>query len=596
MIVLVLIIAAVVVVALLILGGLHLIASGLHAIVPALAGGSLLAAVLVVIVILIAAAVFIRCTLFSRDQVRRLRWRIMFRLRPGPGFATPAEIYLRWGRWAAINYGRLSRPSMSWWQRATSRTTEYAARLGRGPYGRRLYVSLEFATLLLAPPRKGKTGHLGDRLIDHPGSALVHEAMRPDLYFATAGYRKDRPVQVFNPDDIGRIPSTFRWAMTAGCDDPAEAIYRAADLVGAVADHGEMAWWSEKARGALGAAVHAAGLVHEIHVHETAVAAVAAGIQAASLLNGDMGDVWAWAYGDKSLIDEVRGHPAVSLPLLGALTELDRPGKTADSIKITMSKSLEWLAVPALRNMVTGLDAAPFDVPEWIDSCGTIYMISPGQEAPSAPLFRCFASYVHRKAKAYAQLLPGRRLDPGLLFALDELDKCPVPLPLWLADSGGSGIQVVPVVHSTGQLEEKFGEPGLNTVMSTTGVKIFLGGNHHVRTLKDVSELCGTLPKGEQYENPVAPINFVTRLPRRCALVINDDLAPAVVRIRPYWKRADFRLGRRPALPVLQPIRAQAQMPELVTAANGNGHGNGHAAIHDTIPFPVIPGTVGPNE
>jgi type IV secretion system protein VirD4 len=541
------------------------------------------------VAVVLAATVFVRCTLFSGDQVRRMRWRVMFRLRPGPGFATAAELYLRWGRWAAIHYGRLSRPSMSWWQRATSRTTQYAARLGRGPFCRRVYVSLEFATLLLAPPRKGKTGLLGDRLIDHPGPALVHEAMRPDLYFGTAGYRKDRPVQVFNPDGIGRIPSTFRWAMTAGCDDPAEAIYRAADLVGAVADVGEMVWWSEKARGALAAGVHAAGLVQQIHVHETAIAAVAAGIQAASLLNGDMGDVQSWAFGDKTLINEVRGHPAVSLPLLGALTELDRPGKTADSIKITMSKSLEWLAVPALRDMVTGPDATAFDVPDWIGSCGTVYMISPGPEAPSAPLFRCFASYVHRKAKAYAQLRPGRRLDPGLLFALDELDKCPVPLPLWLADSGGSGIQVVPVVHSTGQLEEKFGPAGLNTVMSTTGVKIFLGGNHHVRTLTDVSELCGTLPRGEQYQNPVAPLNFVTRLPRRWALVINDDLAPVVVQIRPFWKRTGYRLGRRPALPALQPITAQAQF-SMPATANGRGSGNGHAAVHDTVAFRAADG------
>lgn len=567
-----------------------LLICGLHAIAPALAGGGLLAALLAVIAMLLAIAAFIRCTLFSADQVRRMRWRVMFKMRPGPGFATAAELYLRWGRWAGIHYGRLSRPSMPWRQRATSNTTQYAARLGRGPYGRRLYVSLELATLLLAPPRKGKTGYLGDRLIDHPGPALVHEAMRPDLYFGTAGYRQNTgPVQTFNPDGIGGIPSTFRWAMTAGCEEAAEAMYRAADLVGAVADVGEMQWWSEKARGALAAGVHAAGLARQIHVHETAVAAVAAGIQAASLLNGDMGDVQAWAFGDKSLINQVRGHPAVSMPLLGALTELDRPGKTADSIKITMSKSLEWLAVPSLRDMVTGPDATAFDVPEWIDSRGTIYMISPGPEAPSAPLFRCFASYVHRKAKAYAQFLPGRRLDPGLLFALDELDKCPVPLPLWLADSGGSGIQVVPVVHSTGQLEEKFGAAGLNTVMSTTGVKIFLGGNHHIRTLKDVSELCGTLPRGEQYENPVAPINFVARLPRWCALVINDDLAPVVVKIRPFWKRTAVRLGRTPALPMLQPISRQAQFPELALL-NGNGSGNGHAAVHDTIPFPAVGG------
>jgi type IV secretion system protein VirD4 len=559
-------------------------------------GISAIGVILGVIGLVLVGALFIRCTLKSNDQVRRMRWRVMFRLRPGPGFATAAEIWLRWGRLAAMHYGRLSRPSMSRWQRWTSRTTEYAVRLGRGPYYRRMYASLELAMLLLAPPRKGKTGFLGDRLIDHPGAALVHEAMRPDLYFGTAGYRNETgPVQTFNPDKIGGIPSTFRWAMTSGCEDPAEAVYRAADLVGAIAE-GEMQWWAEKARGALAAGVHAAGLVSD-SIEAKAALGVAAGIQAASLLNGDMGDVWAWAFGDKTLIEEAAGHPLMSRPLLGALTELDRPGKTADSIKITMSKSLEWLAIPSLRDMVTGPDAAPFNVPEFIDSCGTIYMISPGPEAPSAPLTRCFTSYVHRKAKAYAQIRDPdrRRLDPGLLFALDELDKCPVALPLWLADSGGSGIQVVAVVHSTGQLKDKYGEAGVDTVMSTTGLKVFLGGNHHVRTLKDISELCGTLPKGEQYENPVAPINFVTRLPRRYALVINDDLTPVVVRLRPFWKRTAIRLHRAPALPVLRPVAAaQAQRVPVGVTANGNGNGHGHAVLHNTAPWPAAPANTGP--
>ena len=155
MILLLLVIAAVIVVAVIVI---WLLVSGVHVIAPALAGGGLLVAVLAVIVILLAVASLVRCTLFSGDQVRRMRWRVMFRLRPGPGFATAVELYLRWGRWAAIHYGRLSRPSMSWWQRATSKTTEYAARLGRGAFFRRVYASLELMTMLLAPPRKGKTG------------------------------------------------------------------------------------------------------------------------------------------------------------------------------------------------------------------------------------------------------------------------------------------------------------------------------------------------------------------------------------------------------------------------------------------------------
>ena len=94
---------------------------------------------------------------------------------------------------------------------------------------------------------------LGDRVIDHPGAVLVTES-RPDIYTATAGYRaRLGPIEVFNPENVSGIPSTFTWGMTIGCEDPAEAIRRAANLVGAVANTGEMAWWVEKSAAALAA-------------------------------------------------------------------------------------------------------------------------------------------------------------------------------------------------------------------------------------------------------------------------------------------------------------------------------------------------------
>ena len=277
-----------------------------------------------------------RCTLFSSQRVRRMRWRIMVRLRPGPGFATLAELTVRWSRLAALRHGRRARPSMRLHHRITARTTAYAIRLGRAQYGRRVFARAEDQTLILSLPRSGKSGMLGDRVIDHPGAVLVTES-RPDIYTATAGYRaRLGPIEVFNPENVSGIPSTFTWGMTIGCEDPAEAIRRAADLVGAIANVGEMAWWVEKS-----------------------AAALAAGMHAAALLGGDMGDVWAWSNGyGTGTIEDARAHPAASPELFGSLAELDRPGKTADSIRLTMSKALTWLAIPDIRAMVTGPDAA----------------------------------------------------------------------------------------------------------------------------------------------------------------------------------------------------------------------------------------------
>ena len=210
---------------------------------------------------------------------------------------------------------------MGFWRRVFARTTQYALRLGRAQYFRRVYVSLEHQVLRLAPPRKGKTGHVSDRVMDHRGACVVHET-RPDTFHATAGHRAALgPIQTFNPDGLGNIPSTFRWAMTAGCDDPAEALYRAADLVGAVAQHGEMQWWSEKARGVLGAALHAAGLRPR---RRPAAMALGAVVQAAA----SPAPTWARCgngpTATTALITPSRATPSPPRPLFGALNELNR--------------------------------------------------------------------------------------------------------------------------------------------------------------------------------------------------------------------------------------------------------------------------------
>ena len=496
-----------------------------------------------------------RCTLFSSQRVRRMRWRIMVRLRPGPGFATLAELTVRWSRLAAIHHGRRARPSMRLHHRITSRTTAYAIRLGRGQYFRRVFARAEDQTLILSLPRSGKSGMLGDRVIDHPGAVLVTES-RPDIYTATAGYRaRLGPIEVFNPENVSGIPSTFTWGMTIGCEDPAEAIRRATDLVGAIANTGEMAWWVEKSAAALAAAMHAA-----------------------ALLGGDMGDVWAWSNGyGTGTVEDARAHPAASLELFGALAELDRPGKTADSIRLTMSKALTWLAIPDIRAMVTGPDARPFDVAKFTDLRGTIYMLAPGGDgAPCAPLFRCFASHIHRAARHHGLAQLHRKLDPGLLFALDELHLCPVDLPAWLADSAGKGIQVAAVVHSTGQLRDKYGEHGAATVWSTAGTKIFLPGIHDTATLEDVSRLCGTIGDGDHAQR-VMPPELLARLPDWHSLVMSANRSPVVIKFRPSWRRIEARLGRAPQpLPSYgYPLTVPAVPPQVITGLASRRTGPG---------------------
>src|ERR1700761_7126702 len=125
-------------------------------------------AAFVFLVIAAAVVLFWRGALTRHRQGwrrgRSIRFRLWLWLRPGKGFASLPELWLRWGRMAAVSYGARSRPGLSLSARLPRRPTEFPALLGRAQYGRRLYAAFELHLLILAPPRTDKTGLLADRI------------------------------------------------------------------------------------------------------------------------------------------------------------------------------------------------------------------------------------------------------------------------------------------------------------------------------------------------------------------------------------------------------------------------------------------------
>jgi type IV secretion system protein VirD4 len=367
-------------------------------------------------VLLIAAAVrlVIGNPRGARHRVRVLRWRTRLYLRPGPGYANIAELAIRWSRLRAVLTGGRTRPSLTWQARLLLPVTSYAVRLGRAHLGKRVIASMEDQTLVLAAPRTGKSGWLADRIIDHPG-AVVTTTTRTDLLANTAALRAQRgPVHVFNPEGTGSVPSTFRWNPLAGCDQPAIALQRSTSLTAATQTSGmqDMAFWIGKAAAVLACLLHAAALDR-----------------------GAMTDVYRWAHGIDDTVPEqiLSRYPAASA-WTGPLREIRKPGRTSDSIRMTVTRSLAWLADPAVAAATSPGPGEGFDVAQFVSGAGTLYMIGTGrEETPIAPLFRAFAEYVHAGAALAGSLQPHGRLDPPMLMALDEVTQiCPVPLPLWM--------------------------------------------------------------------------------------------------------------------------------------------------------------------
>jgi len=407
-----------------------------------------------------------------------MRIRLRLRLHPGKGHATVFELWWRWGRLAMFRTSRRTRPSMTVIQRLLAPAPEYSIKAGRSCYRHALRLPLDEHAIIFSPPRGGKTGWLARVILHYPGPVLS-TTTKHDVFELTSGIRARRgPVHVFNPQGIGGVPSTFRWNPLEGCQDPAVAIRRADAFANSVSQKGveDASFWAAKASDYLRGYFHAAAL---------------AGL--------DLRHVARWVSGTRpeEAEDILNASSGAATYLAEQLTEMrGEANKTISTVRMTMSRSLAFLADPALAACVLPEDGQSLDIPGFLRESGTLYLIAEtrGEDAPVAPLFACLTSEIHHIAALAGSLLPGGRLDPPLLMALDEVTQiCPVPVPSWLADSGGKGIQIITVAHGEAQLRSRWGANGARIIMDTSGAKIWLPGISDTVTLDAATALgCGS--------------------------------------------------------------------------------------------------------
>jgi type IV secretion system protein VirD4 len=531
-----------------------------------------------------------------RNRVRHMRLRLLLRLHPGHGHATHWELWKRWGRFAGFRESKRIRPSLAKrrWYRLTHPDC-HSFLIAHAHHRRQLRVPVQEHGVIIAPPRAYKTALLTRLVIRAPG-AVVNSSSKPDSYRLTSGLRAGvGPVYTFDPQGIGDIPSNVRWSPLSGCLRPAVAIRRGQAFAAAVNCEGaeDAAFWRrESATGLQGL------------------------FAAAALADQDMLKVgrWAGVYSETpdavAVLEEAeRGEWAAKLAELNGPAE-----KTAQTIRTVMTSALSFLHDPELAAAVLPAPGQEFDIGRFLAERGTLYMIAKGDDNDStlAPLFAALACEIQYQATLIASAMPGGRLDPPLLLALDEVTNiCPVPLPRWLADSGGQGISIWAAFHGVAQLEERWKRVGARIVMDTANCKIFLGGLGDPDTLETASKLCDrsayTVGDRDSHELVMTP-GMIRQLPPGFALILRGGLSPVVGRLVRGWEHRPYkRLKRRgehiapvtlppmpappPAAPVntspSAPVTASADSgrtlvlvpapaPWLAESANGNGNGNGH--------------------
>jgi len=498
-------------------------------------------AVALAVLLLVAAAfrwAFLPARYLPSNRARHLRVRLRLRLHPGKGFATVFSLWLWWGRFAMLRRSRRIRRSLPLWRRAVA-PGQHSVFLGRAHWRHGVRFPLEEHMLVMAPPRTYKTAFLANVVLRYPGPVIA-TTTKADVYALTGAARARRgPVHVFNPQYIGGVASTFRWSPVDGCEEPATAIRRADAFAFAVSQKGveDGTFWSAKASDYLRGYFHAAALA-----------------------DYDLRAVTAWVSGADPHIPERILMAAGARQWALTLAELrSEAQKTTATVRMVMSRALSFMADPALAASVLPDRREGFDLPAFLRARGTLCMIAdtPTEDAPVAPLFAAMASEIRYVAAMIGQASPSGRLDPPLLMSLDEVTQiCPVPLPHWLADSGGKGIQVCAVVHGEAQLADRWNDHGRQIVLDTSSVKVFLPGITDTTTLERASTLCGQAPwkvRGQGYatRHDVVTLDMIRQLPAGFALVIRSNCAPVIARIPRAWNNLAYLraryLGRAPA-------------------------------------------------
>lgn len=416
--------------------------------------------------------------------------------------------------------------------------------LGRS-HGKQVWASVEDSILLIGPPRSGKGLHIViPAILDAPG-AVVTTSTRPDNLTATMRARERvGPVAVFDPQHLAEgVSSGLRWSPIRGCEDPLTAMIRATGLAaatelsaGGVEGGG---FWEGKTRIALQALLHAAALDHR-----------------------SPAELFRWTLDPSAAAEAVAiltGSPLAATGWADSLeATLDADPRTRDSIWQGVSLALSALADPRVLDAVSPGEGEQFDPESFIRDRGTLYLLATGVGAGnSAALVAALVEDLVETARRMAARSPGARLDPPLLFALDEIGNlAPLPsLPTLMAEGGGTGITTMPVLQSLAQARDKWSEHKSAAIWDASIAKIILGGASNSRDLQDLSTLIGerdeftdsvTLGDHGSRSNqrsirrvPILPPDRIRTLPFGTGVILLRSAPPIITDLHPWPERSD---------------------------------------------------------
>lgn len=523
-------------------------------------------------------------TMFPADKVAT--WR---ELRQPKGVAAhavrQAALYARPSIKAAVTPEGAEWPSPARLARVSAREcgTPIGKTAAGPPIPLPVYTSVENGLGIIGAPRTVKSTLQEDQLLYAPGAALCTQT-KGGTWDETSAVRREHSksgtLHLFDPE--GQVPdekSTFVWPPDLGCADELVAARRAGAFADAAVKLGEDGeWLAEQAGAVLQTLLLLADVIPE----------------------RDMRSVRYWS---TSLDRAKKAHDLMCDPryrdripdgwaddMWGLVT--NQAARTVGALFMALKGAVGFMndsRVAALccppRDPKTGAILAPtFNVPDFLADLGTVYLI--GTDRPTqktGPLLSAFTDYVVEEAKLLAPPLPGKRLDPPLHLTLDEVTNViPMPLPRWMADTGGRGITATWSAQSFSQLVERWGEQGAKTVWNATTTKVFAGGTSEPDDLMRVSQLCNLRkvldadgnPTDEESMISTMSTSMLRRIPPWHALLIHGSMRETIIKVKRPGLRRDVIAAKlraklrppQPSLPAVPTAPVLAAAPETADA------------------------------
>jgi type IV secretion system protein VirD4 len=357
--------------------------------------------------------------------------------------------------------------------REVHRFARHSIYVGAGTHGW-MWAGPQCSTLVLGPPRSGKTSSLVIPNILVSDGPVVSTSTKPDVMRATAPARcsegwaflYDPSGEVECPPGVERVG----WSPLTTASSWDAAVVTADAMVGASRLSGQRGGehhWTERAGALLSTLLHAAA-VEELPMH----------------------DLLRW-------IDRHNGAPA--LDILASTAGEDAPATDLlAGIVATDSREQSgiWstasgvLAAYRTESALRSTRAAPLDLETFCGGPNTLYLCSAGRrQRQFAPLVVAIVGDV--RDAAYARSCDGQTGPPTLL-ALDEVANiAPIPdLPAMVSEGAGQGLLVLACLQDLSQARGRWG-PAADGFLSLFGTTVVLRGIADTATLRDISALAG---------------------------------------------------------------------------------------------------------